>query len=364
MVYIRSIANISPQPTFGQPLAEALFAAPAPPDGDRMRAIEPDYSRYVDPKMIRRMSRVIRMGVAAAMECLRNAGGAGEPAHSVAGGAGQPAGTVDNLADGPQGRATGGLATDAILIGTAYGCLEDTGVFLRRMIENKEEMLTPTAFIQSTHNTVGAQIALLLKNHGYNNTYVHRGWSFESALLDGIMYIAEHEGRKVLVGGVDEITDASHAILSRFGLYRDGTVDGEGAAFFLLSDEAGPENLARLDGVTTFYKPKNAEEIQENVVSFLSSYNLDINKIDLVISGGSIDFPKVLHYKALSGEYPTASAYALWMGAAVLATGLVPEGVGAAGGMAASPPATRPRRVLVYNQHQQTHHSLFLLSAC
>ena len=329
MVYIRSIANISPQPTFGQPLAEALSAAPAPPDGDRMRAIEPDYSRYVDPKMIRRMSRVIRMGVAAAMECLRNAD-----------------------------------TTDAILVGTAYGCLEDTGVFLRRMIENKEEMLTPTAFIQSTHNTVGAQIALLLKNHGYNNTYVHRGWSFESALLDGIMYIAEHEGRKVLVGGVDEITDASHAILSRFGLYRDGTVDGEGAAFFLLSDEAGPENLARLDGVTTFYKPKNAEEIQENVVSFLSSYNLDINKIDLVISGGSIDFPRVLHYKALSGEYPTASAYALWMGAAVLATGLVPEGVGAAGGMAASAPATRPRRVLVYNQHQQTHHSLFLLSAC
>lgn len=329
MVYIRSIANISPQPTFGQPLAEALSAAPAPPDGDRMRAIEPDYSRYVDPKMIRRMSRVIRMGVAAAMECLRNAD-----------------------------------TTDAILVGTAYGCLEDTGVFLRRMIENKEEMLTPTAFIQSTHNTVGAQIALLLKNHGYNNTYVHRGWSFESALLDGIMYIAEHEGRKVLVGGVDEITDASHAILSRFGLYRDGTVDGEGAAFFLLSDEAGPENLVRLDGVTTFYKPKNAEEIQENVVSFLSSYNLDINKIDLVISGGSIDFPRVLHYKALSGEYPTASAYALWMGAAVLATGLVPEGVGATGGMAASAPATRPRRVLVYNQHQQTHHSLFLLSAC
>lgn len=316
MVYIRSIANISPQPTFGQPLAEALSAAPAPPDGDRMRAIEPDYSRYVDPKMIRRMSRVIRMGVAAALECLRNAGGPGGPAE---------------------------IATDAILVGTAYGCLEDTGIFLRRMIENKEEMLTPTAFIQSTHNTVGAQIALLLKNHGYNNTYVHRGWSFESALLDGIMYIAEHEGRKVLVGGLDEITDASHAILSRFGLYRDGAVDGEGAAFFLLSDEAGPENLARLDGVTTFYKPKNAEEIQENMVSFLSSYNLDINKIDLVISGGGIDAD--FHYKTLSGEYPTASAYGLWMGTALIA-------------------AKRAKRILVYNQYQQTHHSLFLLSAC
>ena len=50
----------------------------------------------------------------------------------------------------------------------------------------------------------------------------------------------------------DEITDYSHAILSRFGLYKDqldsnldlykenskGTIAGEGASFFVLSNES------------------------------------------------------------------------------------------------------------------------------
>ncbi len=44
----------------------------------------------------------------------------------------------------------------AIITGTALGCLEDTVTFLTRMIELNEELLPPTAFIQSTHNTVAA----------------------------------------------------------------------------------------------------------------------------------------------------------------------------------------------------------------
>src|SRR6202012_5911409 len=131
--------------------------------------------------------------------------------------------------------AAGVTQPDAIVTGTAYGCLEDTGLFLTSLIERKEEMLQPGAFIQSTHNTVGAQIALLLQCTRYNNTFVHRGFSFEHALLDGMMLIQEGDSRNVLVGGLDEITDASHAILSRFGLYKHGRINGEGAAFFLLS---------------------------------------------------------------------------------------------------------------------------------
>ena len=99
------------------------------------------------------MSRIIKMGVRR-MECLKEAG-------------------VEN--------------PGAIITGTAYGCLADTESFLTKMVENKEELLTPTAFIQSTHNTVGAQIALMLKCHNYNNTFVHRGFSFENALLDAII---------------------------------------------------------------------------------------------------------------------------------------------------------------------------------
>ena len=176
-----------------------------------MHAVEPDYKEWIDVKLIRRMSRIIRMGVAAAMACIKHSGVA------------QP---------------------DAIITGTAYGCLEDTGLFLSRMNEQNEEMLSPTSFIQSTHNTVGAQIALILQNHNYNNTFVHRGFSFESALMDVSLLAAENENHHLLVGAVDEITDHSFNILSRFGLYKKnagtdlydyhekGTVAGEGAVFF------------------------------------------------------------------------------------------------------------------------------------
>ena len=61
--------------------------------------------------------------------------------------------------------------------------------FLTKMVENNEELLTPTAFIQSTHNTIGAQIALMLQCNNYNNAFVHRGFSFESALLDAMLLI-------------------------------------------------------------------------------------------------------------------------------------------------------------------------------
>src|SRR5436305_174656 len=169
------------------------------------------------------MSRIIKMGVATAMECLNEAG--------------------INI-------------PDAIVTGTAYGCLEDTGVFLSKMVEQHEELLTPTSFIQSTHNTVGAQIALMLRCTGYNNVFVHRALSFESALLDAMLLIKEQEANNVLVGGVDEITDISHSILTRFGLYKrkpvsnlglfktssKGTIAGEGASFFLLTREASPGN--------------------------------------------------------------------------------------------------------------------------
>ena len=69
-MYVRATGNISPQKTFGhQPLDEVVSYT-----GNRLACIEPDYKSFIDPKQIRRMSRIIRMGVAAAMECLQEAG--------------------------------------------------------------------------------------------------------------------------------------------------------------------------------------------------------------------------------------------------------------------------------------------------
>jgi len=345
-MYIRSTGNISPQSTFSQLLKE-----PAVYSSNRLTCIEPDYSKILDPKLIRRMSHIIKMGVAAAMECLKESG-------------------IEN--------------PDAIITGTAYGCLADTESFLTKLVENKEELLTPTAFIQSTHNTVGAQIALMLKCHNYNNTFVHRGFSFENALLDAITLIQDKEASTVLVGGVDEITNASHAILSRFGLYKNnpvassgilttrsrGTIAGEGAAFFLLSDQPSDKDYAELNAVHTFYKPVSSAEIKKNILSFLNEQSFSIDDIDIVIQGRNGDtkndavYTMLDHslfttktrvdYKQFCGEYPTSSAFALWLAANSLKAGHVP-------GEASD---RRPETILIYNHYQHIHHSLYLLSAC
>ena len=350
--YIRSSACISPQNTFG---GNSLLSGIAAYEGNRLKAIEPDYKNFIDPKLIRRMSHIIKMGVAAAMECLTKSGVA---------------------------------MPGAIITGTAYGCLEDTVTFLSRIVEQNEELLPPTAFIQSTHNTVAAQIALMLQCHNYNNTFVHRGVSFESALLDGLMLLNEGEADNVLVGGTDELTDASFTILTRLGLYKrqpvsnlslyrfnsKGTIAGEGAAFFLLTDKPDDNNLAELTAIKSFSGLKDVGEVEAAIGAFLASNNLKMEDLDLVITGKNGDQKNdewyeqlnrsvfkalpLANFKHLCGEYPTAVSFAVWLAANIVKSGEIPDGIIETG--------IKPRSiktVLIYNRYLN-YDSLMLISAC
>ena len=335
-IYIASAAMVSPQASF-----EALVNTPAVYSGDQLTCIEPDYTKYVDAKLIRRMSRIIKMGVAAASEALSQA----------------------NLSQ-----------PDAIITGTAYGCLADTDQFLSRLVEFKETLLSPTAFIQSTHNTVAAQIALMLKCHNYNNTYVHRGSSFEAALTDAISMLEEGDAKNILVGAADEITDKSHAILKRFGLYKNngnsaalinnhtkGTMAGDGAAFFVISNTADAA-IAKLDAFKNYYKPQ--ESANTLIAGFLKENDLEAKDIDLVITGANGDSREANHYenitlfdkknvttyKQFCGEYPTSSAFALWMAANILKRNHFN--------------GNKIKRMLIYNNYLLQYPSLYLLSAC
>ena len=351
--YIRSTVSISPQNTFD---GSEFLDGPIEYYSNRLTCIEPDYKDIIDPKLIRRMSRVIKMGVASGLACL-NQGNISVP--------------------------------DAIITGTAYGCLADTGVFLTNMIEQDEEPLSPTAFVHSTHNTIGAQIALLIKCHQYNSTFVNGGASFENALLDGLMLMADGSVGNVLVGGVDEITNYSHSILSRFGLYKNGevsnleifhnsgkgTINGEGATFFLLTDNFSPADLASLDAVETFYKPGSISETEQYIASFLERQPIKTDDIDVVIFGDNGDVKNdsiyrhlrqsifsnndYVNYKHLCGDYPTSTAFATWIGANILKNNNIPPGL-------SSTKNTNKKinKVLIYNHYQNTHHSLILLSAC
>lgn len=271
-----------------------------------LQADEPDYKEFIPVMQLRRMSKAVRMGVVASKTAMQQAGSK------------QP---------------------DALSIGTAYGCLQDTEKFLDKMIEQDEQMLTPTAFIQSTHNTVGGQIALLAGCNGHNMTYVHRGHSFEHALINTDLYLNEHQGESVLVGGIDEQTPNSLKALQLAGKFAtiEHTIDditngnqqraigGEGAAFFVVTDKPITEKYIRIDALnvftadekTAFSKVKQFAEkhIKEDVGLFISGANGSSQYHSLYSSLKNDLFPaaETVLFKQFCGDYPVASSFALGM---------------------------------------------------
>lgn len=350
-MYIKGLAAISPQQSWND---ESLLIHTYDYRGVLLRCVEPEYDQWIDPRQSRRMSRVLKMGITAALMALKNA-------------------KVDNV--------------HGIITGTGLGCLEDTGIFLQKLIENNEEALNPTPFIQSTHNTIGSTIAMLLQCTGYNQTFTHGALSFEQALLDAVMTLQERPAETMLVGGIDEITDISHSLHRRFGIFKKklastlnmfrqhkpGTVHGEGAAFFVMGGIHDEKCVARIDGVRTFYQP-SSQKLHDGIEVFIREAGLTPSDIDLVLLGksGNKDTDIFLDvickstfvksniglYKHLCGEYPTASAFALWLAARVIQEHHIPEVV-------IFRQVPRPlKNVLILNGSFGTHFSLILLREC
>jgi 3-oxoacyl-[acyl-carrier-protein] synthase II len=347
-LYIHGSGCISPQQSWGRD--DALLPHAISYNSNRLTCLEPDYSQFIDVKAIRRMSRIIKMGMASSSMALTQAK----------------------------------IKTpDVIITGTGYGCLEDTGTFLSKMIENKEQALNPTPFIQSTHNTIGSQIALLLQCQGYNQTYTQGSFSFENALLDAFIQASESPGKKILVGGIDEITSTSHAIQQRFGVFRDGvessidllkaaktgTVNGEGSSFFVVS---GINTGVCVDGVNTLYKP-SLQELIAKTSEFLANAQCGFSDIDLLLLGKSGDAghdkslvevselfttSSIGVFKHLCGEFPVASSFAVWLGSEMIKHQALPELV------IESDKGRSLNRILIYNQYFGSHHSMILLSKC
>jgi len=350
-VYIVGAGCVSPQNT----VDSSVFLDEVFDIEDKFLQIQkPNYREYIDPKQLRRMSKIIRMGIVSAKVALADAG-------------------VDH--------------PDAILTGTGMGCQIDTEKFLNSLIKNDEEMLTPTSFIQSTHNTVGGSIALGHHNHNYNLTYVHRTFSFESALLDCLMMLSNDGSKNILVGGFDEITDESWLIKTKIGHYKQeklngsdlyvdtqkGALAGEGSSFFVLSDKKTDNTYAVLEGVDMFFRPENPIEVNNRIDNFLETHGLTTQDIDLVIQGknGDMEYDRiyqemnegifknlsVIDYKHLCGEYDTSSAFAMWMASRIINENRVPETISKNGNSFG-----RINNILIYNQFRNVNHSLILLS--
>jgi len=335
--YIASIGLISPQHTCTGDFSCGVEYN----HQNRVACIEPTYKEYINPVQLRRMSRILKLGLGAAQLCLHQ---------------------ID------------GFSPDAIVVGTGLACVGDLELFLKSALEHEGANISPIPFINSSHNTVASQIARILSFRGYNNTFCHKHLSFEHALLDSLMLLHEQEAEQVLVGGVDEFDPALFGFWDHLGYWKKeneavGAMAGEGAGFFLLHRNAQKPCIAKISAIKTLHGPLK----QDTWVSFLLENGLQSKDIDTFVLGlnghQKEDAPyqqllatvippdaQIAAYKHLCGTYMTGTAFALAIAANALQSGAFPTSCIQRVGQ-----KSKINKVLIYNQYWNQMHALILL---
>ncbi|MDP6908872.1 MAG: beta-ketoacyl synthase chain length factor [Flavobacteriales bacterium] len=267
-MYLGAANCISFQDSF---LADAPWAS-LKEINEESKLLGPNYKQYVKPAAIRRMSTVLKMGAAGGSECLKQAGF---------------------------------QKTDAIIVGSGLGCVRDTLRFLKAVYEEDENTLSPTAFIQSTHNSIAGQLALMLGNHNYNMTHVQGNLSLAYALSDAELLINEGDAETVLVGGVDEKTEELTELLSGLANTANYSLPriGEGAAFFMASKQKLNSSVARM------------EKLEMTAPSSVDA--------DLILTNAPGKFDRAFNYIPFSGEHFTSVGFGLYLGMKALEKGSI-----------------------------------------
>lgn len=225
-VYIKAASQISVQ----EPLCEEWMQNPKPLSGSAVRCIDPDYKQFFSPMQARRMGLLFKRAMVTSRKVLET---------------------------------SGITCPDAVITGTALGCIENTEHFLDPMCRDAEATLSPTAFMQSTHNTIGSMVAIALGCHGYNCTYSQDGISFESALLDAVMQLGCGEAGSVLVGAHDEITD--NVARLKEAIEPEGFPFSEGSvAMLLVSGDRPDDVLCEVVDVGLSSCPHEADYVLDN----------------------------------------------------------------------------------------------------
>ena len=341
--YVLSAKQISLQ----QPLSEAWMQEPIKYDVPFTRSLDPSFKEYVSPIEARRMGKILKRALATSKEALKEAG-------------------LDTV--------------DAIITGTGYGCIENTEFFLDALSNEGEQMLKPTYFMQSTHNTISSLVAIQTKNHGYNVTYAHKSISFDSALQDAWWQFKLGKISTALVGGHDEMTETFYHILKKGGVMgHDDEMCGESAVSIVLGSALrraqGPQPMCKLIGFEMLHQPTQ-DTLQDSIVSMLQNASKSLADVDYILTGISGDHSNdeaylkeakllfgdkpLLKYKHLFGESFTSSGIGLYVAAQCLKAGRVPTALFVDPKEASD---KQPKCIVLYNRTDGKNVSLTLLEA-
>lgn len=349
-IYIHSSCLVSVQPSFRD---DYFFEEIAEYSENSIKAIDPDYKEFIPALQLRRMGKSMRMAVYAAQKAIQMAGNP---------------------------------TIDAVIAGTGEGCLRDSEKFVEAMWDNEGEMLNPTPFIQSTHNMAAATVALALGCKGYNMTYTNNSNSFESAILDAMLYLNENPGQTILIGGLEEISEQTQKFWDSIGYLNEknpqvpihlksgseGEIVSEGAGFFIASAEKKGDCPGSVSAVRTRFEVKNPEEF---ILAFLNENGLSVPDLDAVILGnnGDLRYDGIYHslsgsvfkeipqivYKNVFGEFDSVSSLAVGTALKILEHQQIPEIIQFNGLIKSS-----YKRILIYNQRRGKNHGLILMESC
>ena len=200
-------------------------------------------------KKIRRSDALSKMSVLAASDALVNSG-------------------MENIAEKKLG----------IIVATAFGPHMTTFNFLDDILDHGDAAVSPTTFSNSVHNAAASYIAMSLDIKGPTLTITQFRFSFQSALQLAQAWLDQGRCDYVLAGAVDQYSDvlgyiSDHKLTTaKDGKIRPFTfnptcqVPGEGAAFFLLSNEREGNGYCSVNAVHTNDDPGPGKPVDINII--------------------------------------------------------------------------------------------------
>ena len=229
-----------------------------------------------------------------------------------------------------------------LVICSGYGSAKTTFSFLDSFIDDGDSCASPTLFSNSVHNAAAGHISIFMGLEGPSLTVSQFEMSVPSALLSAVQWLNERKAEQVLFGAVDEYCDVLGYCYRRFFGKRDdpqiaplspgvqSAVPGEGAVFFLLSNE---KSFSRNYGCITSVKISDIRDQQ----SFTGGECLHIlnadghSDCDKYYGDVIPDQSEVACYTPLYGTLPTGSAFDMAIAALSISEGTLfssPESVG------------------------------------
>lgn len=346
-IYIYGSGTISIQPTFQE---DFFFDEISTYTENGIQAIDPDYKEFIPALQLRRMGKSMRMAVYTSQKAIQQAG--------------KP-------------------EIHAIITGTGEGCLRDSEKFVEALWENEGGMLNPTPFIQSTHNMAAATIALSLSCKGYNMTYTNNSSSFESALIDGILYLSESPQENIIIGGLDEVSEQTMKFWEKVNYTKTenvqipanlndknpGEIIAEGSGFYVASGEKRENCLGKITNAKTVYEVENPQEF---ISKFLNENELKPEDLDGIILGNNADsrydgiyasiseqlFSEIpqITFKNVLGEFDTVTSLTVDIALKIFKHQEIPQ-------ILQFNKKIKPsyNRILIYNQRRGKNHSLIIL---